>query len=77
STGRHSEASAAEEQSRLRGERIERTLSQLSFHVPSESFAVLAAWASLADLDAEMTSSTTDVNLATFSADFVCEAAAA
>ncbi|MBY5774219.1 methyl-accepting chemotaxis protein [Rhizobium leguminosarum] len=35
STGRHSEARAAEEQSRLRGERIERTLSQLSVHVPS------------------------------------------
>ncbi|QRM45778.1 methyl-accepting chemotaxis protein [Rhizobium sp. BG4] len=36
STGRHSEARAAEEQSRLRGERIERTLSQLSVQVPSE-----------------------------------------
>lgn len=35
STGRHSEARAAEEQNRLRGERIERTLSQLSVHVPS------------------------------------------
>lgn len=35
STGRHSEARAAEEQSRLRGERIERTLSQLSVQVPS------------------------------------------
>ena len=34
STGRHSEARAAEEQSRLRGERIERTLSQLSVQVP-------------------------------------------
>jgi len=35
STGRHSEAREAEEQSRLRGERIERTLSQLSVQVPS------------------------------------------
>ncbi|MBX5192629.1 methyl-accepting chemotaxis protein [Rhizobium sp. NZLR3b] len=34
-TGRHNEARAAEEQSRLRGERIERALSQLSAHVPS------------------------------------------